>query len=688
MSAPVGRAELRALLDPRSVAVLGASANAGKAGAALLRSMAGFSGELIAVNARASEPIAGLPTVRSLGELERPVDLAILAIPASACPAAIAEAAGCGVGAAIVCAGGMSEAGPQGVELERQLGEAARAGERPLRLLGPNTSGVIRPAGGFCASFVTATREIATGGVGIIARSGGVNHALAFALDARGVGISVAAGVGNGLDVDEAELLRYLADHEGTTAIALHVEGIRDGRALFEAVSYASSRKPVVAIKVGRTDVDRLARSHTGAMTGSYELARAALAQAGAVVVEGSDEMLDALAALCRSRLPAGSDAGVGLISGQAGPALLLADELQARGGRLPELEPDTNVMLSSLLGGDTFTGNPVDTGRPEIGSFTGAAVALAADPAVDLLVGYALDEPEALDLPAAAERISNATEVPLIIASGGRQPRMRDLGDRLAEIGIPLLDSPEGAARAAAALLEDSAARALAGTPDACLDGTAPSIQPKPIDEDEAKALLSAAGIRRPPSAVCTDHAAAREALRELGGPVVAKRLDPALEHKSGLGAVKLGLRTEEQLDAALGELDQVDLPGPRRYLIEREAEAGVDLIVGGSRHPDWGPTVLVGIGGTAAEAINDTAVSLAPLSPAQAEALIARLGAQRLLDGFRDLPPVDRTALAEVIVLCGELLLANPQLSELDLNPVRATADGLVCLDALIAS
>lgn len=232
-------------------------------------------------------------------------------------------------------------------------------------MLGPNTSGFINPEAGVCASFVPGANEIEAGGIAIVAQSGGVNHALAFQAHNEGLGVRLAVGLGNAMDVAAADVLDHLAEDEGTRAIVLHVEGIPDGRRLFEAVGRATRRKPVVALKVGRSDVEAFAKSHTGALTGSWWLSRSALAQAGAVIVGDTIELLDAARALAASRLPPRPRPGVAVVSGQAGPALIIADALRTAGVELPGLKVDTVARVGELLPPLTYQRNPVDTGRP-----------------------------------------------------------------------------------------------------------------------------------------------------------------------------------------------------------------------------------------------------------------------------------------------------------------------------------
>src|SRR5579875_3485347 len=269
---------LRPLLQPRSIAVVGASASPGKAGNALMRSLVSFSGPVYAVNPRTRE-ILGHRCVASVAEIAEPPDLAILVVPADAAPVALEDCGRAGVRAAVVCAGGFAES-PSGAALQEQV---ARTADRyGVRLLGPNTSGFVNPADGVFATFVSSVTSLRPGPVSIVARSGGVNLATCFLAANAGTGIRYGVGIGNGADVSFPDVLDFLAGDDATTAVGLHLEGITDGRLLCDAIARLSERKPVVVLKVGQAPVNDFAQSHTGAMLGDYTLAVSALSQSGA----------------------------------------------------------------------------------------------------------------------------------------------------------------------------------------------------------------------------------------------------------------------------------------------------------------------------------------------------------------------------------------------------------------------
>ena len=310
--------DLTALFRPRSVAVIGASSSPDKLGNAAVRSLRDFPGSVYAVNPRADGDIEGRPAVASVSDLPEVVDLALFCIPPQFVAQSITACTDVGISAGIIYAGGMAESGEEGVRHERELAEAARLGG--LRLLGPNTSGYLDPGAGICMSFASDVDQSPAGDLGIVAQSGGVNLTLGWMAAREGLGVTLAAGLGNAADVDSADVIDYLAADARTKVILLHIEGTENGRRLMEAVAAAVERKPVVALKVGKSDVGDFAASHTGALIGSWQLARSALEQAGAVVVNDTVEMIDAAHMLSRHRLPANRTPGVGLVTGQAMP--------------------------------------------------------------------------------------------------------------------------------------------------------------------------------------------------------------------------------------------------------------------------------------------------------------------------------------------------------------------------------
>ncbi len=683
---------LDALFAPRGIAVIGASRDPGKLGAVMARSLSRFPGSVVGVNARDADPQAGrFATVADAVDMAAPdpIDLAVLCVPAAVSAPALADAARAGIRAALVCSGGYAEAGGPGARYQQELMAAATAAG--VALIGPNTSGFLVPSRGLTASFVPGAAAVPAGPVAVVAASGGVNHALAFLLAEIDLGVSLAVGLGNAVDVTAADVLSHLAEDEATRAVALHVESVPDGPALLAAVRALTARVPVAALVVGRNDVADFARSHTGALATSWRTTRAALRAAGAVLVDDERQLVDAVTALSARRLPPaagpgvgpGVGPGIGIVTAQAGPGLLHVDGLRGRGVAVPPLTTATQAALRDLLPPLTYQANPVDTGRPGPG-FSQVLATVAADPGVDLVSVYALAEPDALDLPAAVEAAAADGAGPFVVGLGGPREQVTPQRQALRKLGVPALGGPAALTVAVAALLDDARAQAQAQGRSQTGRPPAPVAVPgRDLDEDEAKTILGDLGIATPARRACGGRAAAHRALAELPGPVAVKLLDAAVTHKSDVGGVHLGIRDAAALDAALDGLEAV---GAARFLLESMAPAGIDLIVGASRDPVFGPVVLVGLGGVVAEALADVAIAPAPLSIGEAGALADELSGRSLLDGFRGGPVADRAELGAVLVALGDLLVHYPEIKDVEINPLRVTAGGLFALDAVL--
>ncbi|MCM0616788.1 acetate--CoA ligase family protein [Paenarthrobacter sp. TYUT067] len=667
---------LTPLFAPRGIIVVGASASPEKLGAVMAQSLANYPAPVELVNSRGEN---GMHT--SIADAAAAIpggpDLAVLCVPAAATAQALRDSAANGATAALVCAGGFAEAGGPGIEFARQVEEAVR--DTGIRLLGPNTSGFFVPRRNLRASFVPGVAELEPGSVAVVAASGGVNHVLAFHLQRAGAGVSLAVGIGAGTDISAPDVLDFLISDEHTKAVALHLETVADGPALIDAVSRLSAVKPVVALVVGRNDVSEFAQSHTGALATSWRTTRAVLKQAGAVIVDDENQLVAAVTALAGRRLAPAADPGVGLITGQAGPGLLIADALHSAGVTLPRLAQTSQDTIGTLLPPLTFQANPVDTGRPGPG-YEKVVAAVASDPAIDVVAVYGLTEPVA-DLPLAVANSGVADTMPFLIGVDGPDGDLERARKSAHQHDLPLISGPTSLAHGITALVNDARgqfqrAEAPAGA------FTWPALE-GPWDENRAKELLGALGIATPARRSCSTRAAAQDALSELGGPVAVKLLDAAVLHKTEIGGVHLGVNSPEAMNRAL---DGLEAAGAREFLVEVMAPSGIDLVVGVRRDPVFGPIAVLGLGGTTAEVFADISIRSAPLSVRVAEGMPGDLQARELLYGFRSGPMLETEELAALLVRLGDALVSNDAIAEIEINPLRLTHDGLVALDAVV--
>jgi acyl-CoA synthetase (NDP forming) len=378
------------------------------------------------------------------------------------------------------------------------------------------------------------------------------------------------------------------------------------------------------------------------------------------------------------------ADPGVGLITAQAGPGLVIADRLSTGGVSLPRLDESTVSRLSDSLPPMTYQLNPVDTGRPGP-TFTDVVAAVAADRLVDAVGVYALTEP-VIDLPRAASSAERAAGLPVVVGVDGPEADLAAVAESARRSGIPLVIGPSALAHALEAIVHDGRAQARRTFGPVVSDSeiSRHDVGSGPSDEISAKEILERLGIATPDRRRCADRTAAHLALDEIGGPVAVKIVDAAVLHKSDAGGVILGVSGHDGIDRAVDRLEGI---GATEFLVERMADDGVDLVVGARRDPVFGPIVVLGLGGTAAEVLADVAIRSAPLSRSEAAGMVDDLAARELLRGYRGAPVADVDALADVIVRVGAAVAAGSA-DEIEINPLRVTEEGIVALDAVIGA
>ncbi|RHW28412.1 CoA-binding protein [Nocardioides immobilis] len=689
--AEMTRRGLTRLFAPKSIAVVGASADPEKAGGALMTVLAGFPGAIYPIN-RSADMIGGKTAYPDVDSTPEPADLAIVAVPPSAVLGVLEQSAHAGVGAAVICTGGFAEAGEEGAALQHQIHELSR--RTGLRVLGPNTSGFVAPWQLVHATFMPGVAELRPGHVAIIAQSGGVNLAASFMTAQRGLGLSLAVGIGNAVDVDFADVLDHVASDPTTHAVALHLEGVADGRRLMAAIRRTAAIKPVVAMKVGRSDIGEFAQSHTGAMVGDWAVAKAALEQAGAVVVENLTDLVDAVAVLSTTRMRPGARSGIGIVTGQAGPGLIITDALAAAGIDVPALLPETKSVIESLLPPLTYQANPVDTGRPGE-TFVEILQAVGNDPGIDGMIVYALQEHGTRDLVETLERDAHSLP-PTVFVTGGPGAEIASQRAQLADKGIWTVDAPDRGAFAMDCLVTDARVRHLhaaavdehAGDQSTNRPGAEEAAMQIEgltghgnLDEAQGKAVLQAIGFATPRRVVCDETTDVEAAFVRLAKPVVVKLLDAEVTHKSAVGGVHLNVSTEADLQVALAATGAAT-SGTPRWLVEEQVGDGVELILGGVRDGSFGATVALGAGGTGVEWGQPPIVRTAPLTRAGAEEAVASMP-PALLDAMG---PSAVKELADLVHRLGALLATHPEVREIDVNPLRSTDQGLVALDAVI--
>ncbi len=686
-------ASLRHLLRPASVAVVGASRRRGTVGREILHNIVtgGFAGGVYPVNPRASS-LEGLHCLASVEDLPEQVDLAVVAVPAAAVVDVAERCGRRGVRSVVVITSGLGASGPDLLAVCRRYG---------MRLVGPNCFGVAVPPLGLDATF--AASHPAPGCAGLVVQSGGIGISLLEHLSKLGIGVSSFASVGDKYDVSSNDMLTWWEQDGQTKLAVLYLESFGSPRKFARTARRVGQRMPVLTVVGGRSAAGQVAAaSHTAAAATPLVTREALFGQAGIIAVPGLGELVDAAALLATQPLPA--EERVAIVTNAGGAGVLAADACGDHGLRVPALTAATRRRLAGLLPSGAAVTNPVDTtAAVSQDAFRACLEEVAADDGIDAVL--AVTVPTAVADLTEAVRTSRVAK-PLAAAALDQRETVRLLprderhGDRLAvPAAIPCYGFPEGAARALGQATRYRAWRdrphgrvpEFSGlhTADAKAQVTA-FLRANPeggwLPGQAARDLLGCYQIPLVPTRLAADEAAAVQAAAGFAGPVVLKAEAAGLVHKTEAGAVRLGLHGEGEVRAAYRELAGTFGGRLTGVLVEPMLSGGVEVLVGVVQEPVFGPLVVFGLGGVATEVLGDHAARLTPLTDADADDLIHGVHAAPLLFGHRGTPPVDTAALADVLLRVSRLASDLPEVAELDLNPVIATAGGAQAADARI--
>lgn len=668
--------DLRPLFEPRSLAIVGVSADPTKWGYWFARdAVKGLHRRSVFLVGRSGGELLGQPVYRSLAEVPEPPELVVLTVPAHGVERAVDEALAAGARAIVAIAAGLGEQGDEGRARERAIVERVRAAGAVL--VGPNCLGVFDAR----AELELASNPLPAGPVGLVSQSGNIALETALLLADAGLGYSRLVTVGNQADLDATEALSALAAHEPTEAIAVYCEDFRDGRAFAEAARTAG--KPVVLLTVGRTAAAvRAARSHTGSLTSDLAVVDAACRAAGILRVDSPRELVDCVQALLSPSRPRGNR--VAVVSDGGGYGAVAADLCDVHGLELPDLSAATREALREMLPPTASTANPVDlagAGEQDTYSFMRATRVLLEAPEVDSVLftayfgGYSgqSDELRERELDVARLLAEGARETarPLIVHTmHWDSPPARALRAER----IPVYRAIESAVAGLAWLGAGDASAPLPTLPAA-------ATEPLPgTGYFDARAALAAAGVPFAEARAARDPAEALTAARAIGYPVVLKAV--AALHKSDGRGVILGIRDDDELAYALASLDSQELSVERA----EDVASGFELLIGARRDARFGPIVLASAGGIYAETFADTAVALGPVDDAQAETLLGSLRCAPLLLGARGRPALDVTAAARALAALSRFAAERPEVAEVEANPLLVRVEGAVALDARI--
>lgn len=686
---------LQPFFDPRSVAIIGASRDPSKVGGSVLANLraAGFEGRVIPVNASA-ETVQGLAAVPSILAVEGPVDLAVIAVPAPAVLPAIEECARKGVGGAVVISAGFREIGAEGRERERKLREWLA--HRPLRVLGPNCLGWIRPSKRLNVTF--APGMPLPGGIAFISHSGALAVAILDWARDRRMGFSLFASLGNQADLTESDVLEAAAHDPETRVIVGYIEGLADGRRFFRALREAAALKPVVLLKAGRSAAGaRAVSSHTGALAGSDAAFDAAVKQAGAVTAPSVEGLFDLARGLATQPLPRGRRLLV--LTNGGGLGIVATDAAGEAGLEVVPLDEGARERLRAVLPPTASVGNPVDivgdADAARYGNALRAAGPESADAAVVVLTAQATTE--SLGVARAIVGATRSWPIP-VMASFVGGARVAAGARAVEEAGIPCYAFPEHAVAALGrmALLASRRSRARGearrADPPAGLASLLTALESrggKMLGMGELGPLLDAYGIPMARAELASSVEEAAEAAVRIGFPVAVKIASPDITHKTDVGGVRLGCRSREEVAEAAGAMlravrDAQPSAAVDGFLVQRMLRPGHELLLGMICDEQFGPLVMVGFGGIYVEVLKDTAARLAPVSPGEALEMLAELRMAPVLGGIRGRPAANRQALADMVSRFSRLAVDVPGLLELELNPVVADEEGATAVDA----
>ena len=694
---------MRAFLNPRAVAVVGVSRRGDGVGAALLANLqrAEFTGRLYPIHPHAAE-INGLSAFPRVSAVGAPVDLALIAVPAAAVEEVVADCASAGVRGVVVISSGFAEASAAGREAEQRLRALVRASG--MRLVGPNCMGLLNtdPAIALNATFTTPVLPLA-GNIGMLSQSGALGLAMLDYVQTLHVGLSTFVSVGNRADVSSNDVLAYWADDPRTSVIVLYLESFGNPRRFARMAPDVAQRKPIIAVKSGRSAAgSRAAASHSAALATSDTAVEALFEQAGVIRANTLQELFDVAVLLSTQPMPPGPR--VGVVTNAGGPGILLADTGETHGLVLPELTPETQAALRTVLPPQAGVANPVDM----IAAATPAQYArtielVGADATIDALVVIYIP-PLVTDPAEIAQAIAHGVgtvpaqkPVLTVFMTSQGVPAALNTGPRGT---LPTYMFPENAALALSAAvrygrwrtrprgmplrLSPFAHSAVRAVIDRVLANVSGSLWLPPGD---LATVLGAAGITLAAAEQTTPAEAVATAER-LGYPLVAKIVSPDVLHKSDVGGVILGLDTPAAVASAVETLVACTQRIGARLegiLLQRQVSSGIEALVGVTTDPLFGPLLVCGLGGTLVEVLHDVVFRLTPVSDSDAAEMLTKLRATVLLDGYRGAPPGDREALIALVLRVSALVESVPELQELDLNPVKVLApgDGVIALD-----
>ncbi|QYJ15511.1 Peptidyl-lysine N-acetyltransferase Pat [Rubrobacter xylanophilus DSM 9941] len=693
------RRPLDAIFAPETVAVIGATERPGSVGRTVMWNLISnpFGGTVFPVNPRRAN-VLGIKAYPNIAEVPERVDLAVIVSPAPTVPGVVRECVEAGVRGAIIISAGFRETGPEGEKLERRVLEEARRGR--MRIIGPNCLGVMNPGTGLNATFAAGMAR--PGSVAFLSQSGALMTAILDMSFQENVGFSAFVSVGSMLDVGWGDLIYYLGGDPKTRSIVVYMESVDDARSFLSAAREVALTKPIIVIKAGRTEqAARAAASHTGSLTGSDEVIDAAFRRSGMLRVERISDLFNMAEVLSKQPRPKGPRLTV--VTNAGGPGVLATDALIRSGGRLANLSEETRQALDGLLPAAWSRGNPIDVlGDADPERYARTLEVAARDPESDgmLVVLTPQDMTEPTATAEALTPYAKGTGKPVLASWMGGQEVAAGVSI-LNGAGIPTFDYPDTAARTFTNMWRYTYnLRSIYETPELAADDETIDREAAAgiireareagrtlLTEYESKRLLAAYGIPTVETRVARDPDEAASHAADLGYPVVLKLHSETITHKTDVGGVRLGLRSEEEVRRAYREMEASIGEGFDGATVQPMVSLdGYELIVGSSPDPQFGPVVLFGSGGQLVEVYRDRALALPPLTTTLARRTMERTRIYEALKGVRGRDPVDLRALEKLLVRFSHLVAEQPWIREMDVNPLLASPRRLLALDARV--
>ena len=694
---------LEAIFRPETVAVIGATERPGSVGRTIMWNLVSspFGGTVFPVNARRPN-VLGIKAYPSVSEVPQKVDLAVIVAPATAVPDIITECVEAGVEGAIIISAGFRETGPEGIELEERVLAEARRGR--MRIVGPNCLGVMNPVTGLNATFAGAMAR--PGSVGLLSQSGALLTAILDRSFRENIGFSSIVSVGTMMDVGWGDLIYHLGDDPKTKSIVVYMESVGDARSFLSAAREVALTKPIIVIKAGRTEAaGKAAASHTGSLTGSDEVLDAAFARSGVLRVGEISELFAMAEVLGKQPRPRGPR--LTIITNAGGPGVLATDALINGGGELAEISDGTVEDLNAILPAPWSHGNPIDVlGDADPERYAKTLETAADDPESDGLL-VVLTPQDMTDPTATAESLipyAKGTGKPVLASwMGGAEISAGE--SVLNGAGIPTFEFPDAAARAFTNMWRYTYnLRGIYETPEPTdeTDADREAVEDliagvrdsgrTILTEFEAKKLLAAYGIPTVETEVARSAEEAVDLAGRMGYPVVLKLDSETITHKTDVGGVRLNLQDADEVrDAFEGMRATIherfrpeDFGGAAvQPMVDLD---GYELIVGSSLDPQFGPVLLFGSGGSLVEVYKDRALALPPLTTTLARRMMEGTRIFEALGGVRGRAPVDVGALEKLLVRFSQLVVEQPWIEELDINPLLVSPERLIALDARV--